>query len=171
MSTHCLLLNASFEPLHIVTWQKAIQLLFQGKVVVLEESDWKVNSIQISIRVPAVMRLSKYVSLHGKQTMIRFSRINVFLRDRYSCQYCGSSHPKSQLTLDHVIPVVQGGKKQWENIVTSCRKCNQKKGGRTPREAKMNLLSPPIVPTYLPDQIHRLESQQMPERWKQYLKT
>jgi 5-methylcytosine-specific restriction endonuclease McrA len=133
--SHALVLNASFEPLHIVTWQRAIQLLFQGKVEVVEESDQEVRTVRMTIRVPAVLRLLTYVPLTKKKQIVRFSRANVFLRDHGVCQYCGHQYAKNQLTLDHVIPIVQGGKKSWENIVTACKPCNQRKGGRTPNQA------------------------------------
>src|SRR3954466_1359262 len=87
--SHALVLNASFEPLHIVTWQRAIQLLFQGKVEVVEESEQEVRTVRFTIRIPAVLRLLKYVPLKGKRAMVRFSRANIFLRDQHMCQYCG----------------------------------------------------------------------------------
>src|SRR5262245_29430931 len=129
---HALVLNASFEPLHVVSWQRAIQLLFQGKVEVIEESDREVRTVRFTIKVPAVLRLLQYVPLARKKQLVRFSRTNIFLRDSNVCQYCGGKFNKSYLTLDHVIPIVQGGRKCWENIVTACKPCNQKKGGRTP---------------------------------------
>lgn len=148
--SHALVLNASFEPLHIVTWQRAIQLLFQGKVEVVEESDHEVRTVRFTIKVPAVLRLLTYVPLSKRKELVRFSRVNIFLRDQGRCQYCGTRSHKSHLTLDHVIPIVQGGKKCWENIVTACKSCNQKKGGRTPSQAGMQLIRKPKKPTWLP---------------------
>src|SRR6185312_3223975 len=112
--SHALVLNASFEPLHIVTWQRAIQLLFQGKVEVIEESEKEVHTVRLTIKVPAVLRLLQYVPLTKKKQIVRFSRANIFLRDNHACQYCGGKFNKNQLTLDHVIPIVQGGRKSWE---------------------------------------------------------
>src|SRR6185503_9167047 len=97
--SHALVLNASFEPLHIVTWQRAIQLLFQGKVEVVEESDHEVRTVRLTIKVPAVLRLLNYVPLARKKELVRFSRINIFLRDQYTCQYCGARSNKTHLTL------------------------------------------------------------------------
>src|SRR3954464_1759669 len=88
MGANTLVLNASFEPLHVVTWQRAIQLLFQGKVEVVEESDHEVRTVRLTIKVPGVLRLISYVPLARKKQIVRFSRINIFLRDNHICQYC-----------------------------------------------------------------------------------
>jgi len=163
-------LNASFEPLHIVTWQRAIQLLFQGKVEVVEESDHEVRTVRFTIKVPAVLRLLHYIPLTKKKEIVRFSRVNIFIRDQNTCQYCGSSFPDSHLTLDHVLPIVQGGKKGWENIVTACKPCNQKKGGRTPFQANMKLIRKPKQPRWLPAANLQMAITRTPERWKIYFK-
>lgn len=166
---HALVLNASFEPLHIVSWQRALQLLFQGKVEVIEESEREVRTVRLTIRVPAVLRLLNYVPLTRKKQVIRFSRLNVFIRDQYVCQYCGSKFPNAQLTLDHVTPVVQGGGKSWENIVTACKPCNQRKGGRTPAQSSMRLIRKPQRPLWLPSTQIQLGVSKTPEHWKIYL--
>jgi 5-methylcytosine-specific restriction endonuclease McrA len=150
MEGRALLLNASFQPLQVISWQKAIQLFFSGKVEIVENSEQMIHSVSITIPIPRVIRLIKYVPLHSRKTMVRFNRNNVFLRDHHTCQYCGSKPPHPQLTLDHVNPVVKGGGKSWENIVTACRPCNLKKGGRTPEEAGMRLKHPPREPVWLP---------------------
>lgn len=168
--SHALVLNASFEPLHIVTWQRAIQLLFQGKVEVIEESDQEIRTVRLTIKVPAVLRLLHYVPLARKKAIVRFSRINIFLRDSNYCQYCGKKFNKSHLTLDHVIPIVQGGKKCWENIVTACKTCNQRKGGRTPPQAGMQLIRKPKQPGWLPTVNLQMGITRTPERWQIYLK-
>ena len=167
---HALVLNASFEPLHVVSWQRAIQLLFQGKVEVIEESDWEIRTVRLTIKVPAVLRLLTYVPLAKKKQIVRFSRMNVFLRDNHICQYCGKTFPKTQLTLDHVIPLVQGGQTSWENIVTACKPCNQRKGGRTPAQAGLRLIRRPRQPLWLPTASLQLGIAKTPERWKIYLK-
>lgn len=168
--SHALVLNASFEPLHIVTWQRALQLLFQGKVEVVEESEHEVRTVRFTIKVPAVLRLLTYVPLAKKKEIVRFSRMNIFLRDNNCCQYCGKSFSKVHLTLDHVVPIVQGGKKCWENIVTACKPCNQVKGGRTPSQAGMRLIRKPRQPTWLPATSLQFGVSRTPERWKIYLK-
>lgn len=168
---HALVLNASFEPLQIISWQRALTLLFQGKVEVLEESDQEVRTVRFTIRVPAVLRLLEYVPLRKRKQIVRFSRINVFIRDQYQCQYCGKRLSKTHLTLDHIVPVVQQGGKSWENIVTACKPCNQRKGGRTPQQARMELIRKPISPTWLPTTTLSLSVSRTPERWKFYLST
>jgi 5-methylcytosine-specific restriction endonuclease McrA len=168
--SHALVLNASFEPLHVVTWQKALQLLFQGKVEVVEESEQEVRTVRLTIRVPAVLRLLSYVPLTKKRQIVRFSRINIFLRDNHICQYCGEKFVKNHLTLDHVVPIVQGGRKGWENIVTACKPCNQRKGGRTPSQANMQLIRKPRQPLWVPAASLQMGVTKTPERWKIYLK-
>jgi len=167
---HALVLNASFEPLHIVTWQRAIQLLFQGKVEVIEESDQEIRTVRLTIKVPAVLRLLNYVPLSKKKNIIRFSRTNIFLRDNNICQYCSRQFSKTHLTLDHVVPIVQGGRKCWENIVTACKPCNQRKGGRTPAQANMQLVRKPRQPNWLPGASISFGFTKTPERWRIYLK-
>jgi 5-methylcytosine-specific restriction endonuclease McrA len=168
--SHALVLNASFEPLHIVTWQRALQLLFQGKVEVVEESEKEVRTVRFTIKIPAVLRLLSYVPLTRKKQIVRFSRANIFVRDQHVCQYCGKHFGKTHLTLDHVIPIVQGGRKCWENIVTACKPCNQRKGGRTPPQAGMHLIRRPKRPTWLPTASVQMGVAVTPERWKIYLK-
>lgn len=168
--SHALVLNATFEPLHIVTWQRAMQLLFQGKVEVIEESEREIKTVRLTIRAPAVLRLLRYVPLRSKKDIIHFSRTNIFLRDRNICQYCGIKTSRNHLTLDHVLPVVQGGKKCWENIVTACKNCNQKKGGRTPAEAGLRLIRKPSRPNWLPSTSLQIGVTFTPESWRIYLK-
>ncbi|MDR3606597.1 MAG: HNH endonuclease [Oligoflexia bacterium] len=168
--SHALVLNASFEPLHVVTWQRAIQLLFQGKVEVVEESEKEIRTVRLTMKVPAVLRLLTYVPLTKKRHIVRFSRANIFLRDNHVCQYCNQQFHRNHLTLDHVIPIVQGGKKSWENIVTACKPCNQRKGGRTPAQAGMQLHRKPKQPNWLPTANFQLGLTQTPERWRIYLR-
>jgi len=166
---HALVLNASFEPIHVVSWKRAIQLLFQGKVEVVEESDKEIRTVRLSFKLPSVLRLLNYVHLRRQKDIIRFSRSNIFVRDGNQCQYCGKVYTRTLLTLDHVNPIVQGGNKEWENIVTCCRLCNQKKGGRTPKQAGMKLIKKPSVPNWLPQSHFRIGKSFVPERWKIYL--
>jgi 5-methylcytosine-specific restriction endonuclease McrA len=132
MST--LLLNADMQPicllpLSTVEWQEAIRYLVLDKVdVVAWHEDWIIRSARWETRVPAVIMLKAYQK--PKQTM-RMSKRNVFLRDEYHCQYCGSEVHEPHATLDHVIPQSLGGKTTWENSVTACKPCNYRKGAST----------------------------------------
>lgn len=162
-----LLLNSSYEPIHIVNWKKAFCLFFQNKVEVLEEYQEVAHTVSKNYPIPAVIRLIKWISPVKVPSLVKFSRRNVYLRDGFICQYCGKHFPENQLTLDHVIPSVLGGKKCWENIVTACKKCNQLKGNRTPVEAHMKLLHHPKRPHLL--SFNRMFFNGFPKPWYNYL--
>src|SRR2546430_13956120 len=134
-----LLLNASYEPLKIVHWQKAVTLWCQGKVEVISVYDGEIRAVSFSFKLPSVIRLLRYIKIKRRFDYVPFSRANIYARDNHECQYCGDGFPTSELTFDHVVPVAQGGRKDWENIVTCCVSCNRRKGGRTPAEAAMHL--------------------------------
>ena len=165
----CLLLNAGFEPLRVVDWRRAFCLIFQGKVEILEEHSTVVRSVSHQFRLPAVIRLRRWVNLKRRPPIIRFSRSNIYLRDDFMCQYCARRFPERELTLDHVVPVVRGGKKNWENIVTACTPCNQKKGDSTPEEAGQRLLRPAKAPKWLPGRLGLNRQRAMPKVWESYL--
>jgi len=147
LDSSVLVLNASYEAINICNLKRAIVLIFKGVACAEEETEYEIHSASMVIMAPAVIRLLKYVRIPYR--VVRFSRKNVLLRDRYKCQYCGKEFVPAHLTLDHVIPVSRGGKTQWDNIVTACKSCNAKKGGRKPSEAGMALprkpKAPPIV--------------------------
>ena len=115
-----LLLNATYEPLKVVHWQKAITLWCQGKVEVISVYDREVRSVSFSFKLPSVIRLLRYIKIKRNIDYVPFSRANIYARDDHSCQYCGEVFPTAELTFDHVVPVAQGGRKDWENIVTCC---------------------------------------------------
>lgn len=166
---NCLLLNAGHEPLRVVDWRRAFCLVFQDKVDILEEHSTVVRSVTLQFRVPAVIRLRRWVNLKRRPPIIRFSRSNIYLRDDFTCQYCARKFTERQLTLDHVMPVVRGGRKNWENIVTACMPCNQRKGDRTPDEAGQRLLRAPHAPRWLPGKIGLTRTRTMPKVWERYL--
>lgn len=141
-----LLLNMSFEALTVISWKRAILLMLSGKVEVIESYDQEVHSVSRSFRLPSVIRLRRYARLRRHARTIRLSRTNIFIRDAYECQYCGDGENEVKLTLDHVIPLLYGGSKDWHNLVTACQSCNQKKGGRTPLQAGMRLIQNPAKP-------------------------
>ncbi len=161
-----LLLNFTYEPLRVIDWRKAIVLIFLGKAEPVKNYDKVVRSVNLTMPLPAVIRLLKYVK-NGRKVYLRFSRENVFLRDNYTCQYCGKKFPPSKLTYDHVIPKSRGGTTDWTNIVTCCERCNRLKGDRTPEEAGMKLLKPPRRPVLLPGM--QLYKKNIPDEWKPYL--
>ncbi len=152
----------------ILNWQKALVLLFQGKVEVIEFHDYFVKSVCHSFQLPAVLRLKKYVRPRSYGT-VRFCRENIYIRDNFTCQYCGDKFPYKLLTLDHVVPASHQGPKNWTNVVTACRDCNQRKANRTPKTANMPLLTEPIIPQWLPTADIDLNSSHVPSVWLQYL--
>jgi len=161
-----LLLNSWMLPQRIVPWQEAITLWYLGKVDVLEAYAESVASPSISVPMPAVVRLRRNVVNVRKG--VKFSRANVFARDAFSCQYCGSRKPRNELSFDHVVPRVVGGRTTWENIVTACRPCNHKKRNRTPEQAGMKLLRKPARPHSLPIEPMGFGERQIPPEWTVY---
>jgi 5-methylcytosine-specific restriction endonuclease McrA len=163
-----LLLNASFEPLNVINWRRAVKLVFMEKVEVVEESERVIRSISSSMRIPSVVRLVQFVRFRRREA--RFSRRNVYARDHYKCQYCGSRFSSEELTCDHVVPRSQGGRAEWSNIVTCCVACNRRKGGRTPEQAGLHLLKAPARPTWLWGFHTRIGGGAPPPGWQSYLR-
>lgn len=164
-----LLLNATYEPLKVVHWQKAITLWCQGKVEIVASHDREIRAVSFSLKLPSVIRLLRYVRIKKRFDYVPFSRANIYARDAYTCQYCAGSFPTQELTFDHVIPVSQGGRKDWENIVTCCVSCNRRKGGRTPEEARMRLVRPPRRPQSAPAIRITIGLRNAPDSWRDYL--
>lgn len=167
-SARSLLLNSSYEPMRIVSWQKALILWLQEKVDILEYHSSYARSSRSSFQLPSVLRLRTYVRpklQHG----VRFCRENVYVRDNYTCQYCAVQFPPKLLTLDHVVPASRNGEKSWTNVVCACRDCNQRKADRTPAQAGMPLLKEPRVPSWLPVHDFDAKMKPIPSVWRQYL--
>ena len=162
-----LLLNQGYEPLKVISWQRAVTLLFLGKVEVVAEYERGIRSISLVLRAPAVVRLVRGIRRHFRP--VAFTRAHLYARDAYRCQYCGRRSTADELTYDHVVPKAQGGTTCWTNIVSCCIACNHKKGGRTPREAGMRLLVSPAQPTWRPAVAIRLSLRVVPEPWRDYL--
>jgi len=164
-----LLLNATYEPLQVVHWQKAITLWFQGKVEIVAEYDREVRSVTFSMRLPSVIRLLRRIRVRRRAEYVPFSRANIYARDRHTCQYCGVPFASGELTFDHVVPVAQGGRKDWENIVSCCISCNRRKGGRTPAQAGMRLIRKPKRPARAPAVRVTFGLRNAPESWRDYV--
>ncbi len=162
-----LMLTPWMAPHKIISWQRAVVLAYLNKVEVLETWDETLHGPTATMKAPAVVRLTKG-SVTTKQS-VRFSRVNVFTRDRFRCQYCGERKALKQLNYDHVVPRVKGGKTCWENIVTSCYACNDRKGSRTPEEAGMKLRRKPFKPNRLPvTPVLLIARADMPDAWLPY---
>ncbi len=165
VNANVLVLNKSFLPVHITTVRRAFCLLYAGlakavnsqyetfdydswRQITVERGDETVGLIDRVIKVPRVILLIAYDRVPKRR--IRFSRHNIFARDKNTCQYCGGKFPRHDLNLDHVIPRSQGGISTWENVVCSCHECNRRKGGKTPEQARMRLIAPPRKPGWIP---------------------
>jgi 5-methylcytosine-specific restriction endonuclease McrA len=164
-----LVLNASYEPLRVVSWQKAITLLFQGKVEVIAVYDREIRGVTVRVKLPSVLRLLRHVRMKRPLYDIPFSRSNVYARDEHRCQYCAEFFSPGQLTFDHVLPVSRGGWTGWDNIVTCCIPCNRRKGDRTPEEASLHLIRRPRRPDARPALSLRLGLRRAPASWRDYL--
>src|SRR5580692_5925422 len=141
-----LVLNAdyrplSYYPLSLWSWQDTIKAVFLERVNILEEYDRVVHSARLEMKLPSVVSLKTYIKPSRHPA---FTRFNVFLRDRFVCQYCGA---REELTFDHVVPRSKGGTTTWENVVAACSCCNLRKGDRLPKEARMFPRHAPFQPT------------------------
>ena len=180
LNSNVLVLNKVYQAVQIVTVRKAFSLLYKGHVrAVLEDyttydwEDWKdvpvgandecVTTPHTRIRIPRVILLLTFdrVPRHD----VKFSRKNIYLRDKNRCQYCGKKSRTEELNLDHVIPVSRGGKSTWENVVCSCIRCNIRKGNRLPAEAGLTLIFEPAKPSWHP--LVRVSCRY--EEWKSFL--
>jgi 5-methylcytosine-specific restriction endonuclease McrA len=141
MYSQVLVLNASYEPIHICDVKRAVILIVKGLAHSEQNTHDVLRSPSLIFPVPAVIRLIHYVQIPYRRKT--YSKKHIYLRDDHTCQYCGMNAQSSELTLDHILPQSRGGKTVWENLVTCCRKCNNVKQDKTPREARMQLLNKP----------------------------
>ncbi len=174
LTSSVLVLNRSFVAVHVTNVRRAVTLLFRqlAEVVHIEQGQFAAHSLEswrelsqlrsafrtpdedwvrgvgFDLQAPRVIRL--VTCDRGPRQGLRFNRRNVFARDGNQCQYCGRGFPTSELSLDHVVPRSRGGITSWENIVCACVACNVKKGGRTPHEARMQLVRQPVKPRRSP---------------------
>jgi 5-methylcytosine-specific restriction endonuclease McrA len=154
-------------PLSTITLRKVIKLLSKNKIEIVETYDDKeVVSANWCFKIPSIVRLISAIRRRQHQ-YVKFSRVNVFTRDGWRCQYCGEDKESKDLNIDHVVPKSKGGKTNWENVVTSCIECNSEKRNRTPQEAGMTLLTKPFRPTWLPVFSIKLTGK-LPDQWRTY---
>ncbi|MBI5722984.1 MAG: HNH endonuclease [Planctomycetes bacterium] len=192
LDSHVLVLNKHYAAVRVVSARRAFCMLFKDLAEIVavedeqfvsydfeswreiseyraryerEEHEW-VRCVRFEIAVPRIIRLLIYDRL--PRQAVKLNRRNIFARDRNTCQYCGRKSATSELSLDHVLPRSQGGQTSWENLVCCCVNCNVRKGGRTPREAHMRLISEPVKPKRSPVITLRLTSEKYAS-WKQFL--
>lgn len=164
-SARVLILNASFEPLHVCSVKRAIALLMHEVAERVEDAESVLRTPTTAVPVPSVVRLKRYVRRPHRQR-VAFNRRNLFRRDDHRCQYCGRRG--SDLTLDHVLPRSRGGPTSWENVVACCRSCNARKRDRTPEEANMDLARKPAAPRFVFTSAYGL-IQDVDPIWRRYL--
>jgi len=169
MSSPVLVLNRNYMPVSVTSLKRAFIMLYCGEAKAVTENyetfdfeSWAeisrfasmmekgdcIRTVTKIIKAPRVIVLLRYGGFHRKRP--RFNRLNIFRRDGGKCQYCGKVFPKSELTIDHVVPRALGGTSEWGNVVCSCALCNRRKGGRTPAQARMKLLARPVEPQWGP---------------------
>lgn len=165
MDAQTLVLDSGYQALGTISWQRAMTLWVQDKVEILEEyEDMWVRSAKQAFKVPSVVRFVK--NIFKKMRKVKFSRENVYARDKGKCQYCTIPVTRDEFTLDHVKPRAQGGITSWENVVVCCVDCNRHKANRTPDQASMKLKTEPVRPKNLFQQFSWL--QHMPASWRDY---
>lgn len=168
---HTLVLNAGYEPLCVVPWQRAVSLWARERVEIIEVyEDVTLRSGSRRWELPAVVRLTSHVPWRDPGPPL--TRRLILVRDGNRCQYCGRLGEARELTLDHVIPRRQGGQSRWENLVVACLRCNHEKGARTPAQAGLRLLSQPRRPNWPPGSPQRegLIGHRAPAQWAPYLR-
>jgi 5-methylcytosine-specific restriction endonuclease McrA len=182
LSASVLVLNRAYLAVHVVNVRRAFCLVFRSLAEIIDcaggqfanydfeswqllsglrltevddQTEW-VRAVSFRIEVPRVIRLLRYDRMPAHT--LRFNRRNLFARDGHCCQYCGQHGPVHQLSIDHVVPRSQGGRTTWENVVCCCMRCNTKKGGRTPHQARMQLLRKPAKPRFNPLLTRKLDN-------------
>ena len=192
------MLNAHYVALRVISVRRAFALLFKrgwndgpiAEVVSVEDGrytaydfdgwaelstfraefepelhDW-VRTVRLSIAVPRIIRVLTYSRVPRQD--VKFNRRNIFARDGNTCQYCGKRFPTSSLSIDHIIPRSRGGNNTWQNVVCACVKCNVRKGGRTPQEANIRLIRPPVKPNRSPAVSIKMSNSKY-SSWKQFV--
>jgi 5-methylcytosine-specific restriction endonuclease McrA len=168
MNSRVLVLNASFEPINVCTARRAVVLILKGIAYVEESAKNKwIHSSRYSMPLPSVIRLVEYIHIPFERKSL--SRKNILMRDNYTCQYCGRVFPPQELTLDHIVPRSRNGDSSWDNLVTCCRACNNRKSDQSPEAAGMRLLKrPQAYNLHVNRQIIRYIGRS-DEAWRKYL--
>jgi 5-methylcytosine-specific restriction endonuclease McrA len=167
LRTPVLVLNASYEPIHVCAARRALVLLFKGLALAEESSHHELRSATAAMSLPTVIRLVEYRRIPQQSRAL--SRKNILMRDHYTCQYCGNAGGAGDLTLDHVVPRSRGGSSSWENLVAACRRCNNRKGARLPEEANMKLHRRPKPFTLHSSRSLMRQLGYEQEAWRKYL--
>ena len=163
LASPVLVLNLNYVPINVSTARRAIILLGKGTAELLENHRGQVRTVSTVVEVPSIIRLEYFVKRRFAPRML--SKKEIFLQDKYTCQYCGTQ--SQQLTLDHVVPRRQKGAHTWEKVVAACSKCNLRKAGFTPEEAKMKLFREPRAPQ--PNPYRMLQNRVILDEWRPYL--
>lgn len=181
-----LVLNRCYLPIHIISWKRAMSLLYKGHAksldynfVPYEYDKWieysnetpgdydLVGTTNYSIAAPDLIVLSHYDKLPKRD--IKFSRENVFHRDKHVCQYCGDKFKRAQLTIDHVVPKCQGGKSVWDNIVAACKDCNARKADKAPHQVGLKLIGKPLEPAWFSPISKLVHKPNLRQSWKNFM--
>jgi len=192
LETNVLVLNRFYMAIRVINVRRALTLLYRqcAEVIDIDQSQYVsydfeswcelsklaslekqpgeeyIQAVGFELQVPRIVRLTMFDKMPLQS--VRFNRKNLFARDKHTCQYCGRNEPSHKLSLDHVIPRSHGGPTTWENIVCCCLRCNSRKGGRTPKQARMSLLSRPSKPRVSPLMIQSIDDPRY-ESWKTFL--
>ena len=168
-----LALNADFRPLNyfplsLWSWQDTVKAVWSDRVTIISEYDQQISSPSLTMNLPSVIALKEYVPQSRNPA---FTRFNVFLRDRFSCQYCGNGFIASELTFDHVIPKSRGGRTSWTNVVAACGPCNLRKANKLPGQSGMRPLAMPVAPNVwqLQENGRAFPPNYLHESWRDYL--
>jgi len=159
---YTLKLDAAYQPIEIIEGAKGFSMVYSGRARVLENHNEQLNAL---FCYPSVIVLKNYIRKRPLQ--LSPSRSNIYWRDEHRCQYCLKYFPRPELTLDHVFPKSRGGEKTWDNLVTCCTPCNQKKGNRTPSEASMELFRKPSRPRFTI--VRTKNGIRIPPSWKKFI--
>lgn len=161
-----LLLDIGYQPLRVISWQKAFCMGLTRRVEVISDHERPIRTVNREYPAPAVVRL--LTPRRPQEYVLRFSRLAIYRRDGFTCQYCQQKFRRDQLTLDHVVPRHLGGGMSWTNIVAACRACNARKGGRRLAETRLCLSRPPVRPRWKPLSVQSVGGL-VPSSWRPWL--